>query len=96
MLRTSDNYQRAIAQPSRHLKSRLTINNAVYDDLDVVSFSLDEELFLNDSFRIGTASMSSIELMVKYSQRALESFIEDEEMKVEVLVVFFFGIFLLV
>lgn len=93
MLRTSDNYQRAIAQPSRHLKSRVTVNNVVYDDLDVVSFNLDEELFLDDSFRIGTASMSSIELMIKYSQRALESFIEDEEMEIEVGVEISDGVF---
>lgn len=84
MLRTSDAYQRAVAQPSRLLKSKITINDVIYDDLDVVSINMDEELFLNDSFTIGTASMSSVELMVKYSQSALESFIEDEEMEIEV------------
>ncbi len=93
MLRTSEAYQRAIAQPSRLLKSRIAINDVIYDDLDIVSINLDEELFLNDSFKIGTAAMSSIELMVKYSQSALESFIEDEEMEIEVGVEVSDGIF---
>lgn len=84
MLRTSNDYQRAIAQPSRLLKAKITINDVVYDDLDVINIQLDEELFLSDSFTIGTASMSSVEIMVKYSQRALESFFESEEMKIEV------------
>lgn len=84
MLRTSNGYQLAIAQPSRLLKAKITINDVIYDDLDIINIQLDEELFLSDSFTIGTASMSSVEIMVKYSQRALESFFESEEMKVEV------------
>lgn len=84
MLGVSNSYRLAIKRPSRTFKSNIIINGNVYSDSEIINFSYEEHLYQQDTFTIGTAIMTSIEVELLYSQRVVDDFKEGEEFRVEI------------
>lgn len=84
MLGVSNSYRLAIKRPSRTFKSTILINGNVYSDSEIINFSYEEHLYQQDTFTIGTAIMTSIEVELLYSQRVVDDFQEGAEFQVEI------------
>lgn len=84
MLNVSDKYKRAIKEPSRLLKSTITINNKIYTDSEIISINYDENLFMESEFSIGSAIMSAIEIELKNTQEIIDDFKEGSEFEAKI------------
>ena len=84
MIDVSNQYKKAIKQPSRLLKSIISINNKTFTDTDIFSITYNEDLFMESEFTIGTAIMSCVEIELRSSQAIYDNFLEGKEMEVKI------------
>lgn len=84
MIDVSNQYKRAIKEPSRLLKSLILINNKTYSDSEILSINYDENLFMESEFSIGSAIMSSIEVELENTQDIMDDFLEGNEFEIKI------------
>lgn len=84
MIDVTNQYKRAIKEPSRLLKSIILINNKTYSDSEIISINFDENLFMESEFSIGSAIMSSVEVELKNTQDIIDNFIDGTEFEIKI------------
>ena len=89
MYTVSEAYKKAISQPSRELRSRMTIlgEDIVLDDDNIQSIVFDSAIVAGNDFEIGTAIMGSVDIqLIDRDFSLLNVKFEDKEILVEIAV----------
>jgi hypothetical protein len=83
MYNVTSAFKTAIVQPSRHLKSRITLGENIITDEYIQSITWDCSIIPGDNFEVGTAPMSTVEIELFDKDGSLTYQFEDSEIKIE-------------
>jgi hypothetical protein len=84
MVTVTNAFKTAIAQPSRTLKSRLTIGANIINDGYVQSITHDHAIITEDDFEIGTAVMATVAIELLNKDDTLTYTFENQEINTEI------------
>ncbi|WP_418223580.1 hypothetical protein [Clostridium isatidis] len=85
MYNVSESYKIAVKNPSRFWKSRITIDNEVFEGEDISSYTLEDSLLSDNDFELGTSIMTLLDLEFINKEGKFNNYIfENKELFLEI------------